>query len=661
MAYIGKTPSQATRSRFYYTATGGETSLSGVDNNGNTLVFSDGNFVDVILNGVTLVAGTDYNTTTTNTISGLSALTSSDVVEIIVYDTFSVFGGDVKGDFTIQNGTLTAGDATFTGTVSGINTDLVNDTTPQLGGNLDTNGNDITFGDNDKAIFGAGSDLQIYHASSTNNSVIQETGSGNLLIYASNISMADAGGNQFILMTDTGTGGTVELKHTTSTKLATTSTGIDVTGTVTADGLTVDGDITLNDNSPTIIFDDANGVDQNFTFAVNGGTANIQSRTDAGVNTTRLTVSSNGNIDFKGGDISFYESTGTTPKLFWDASAERLGIGTSNPSYKLHVRGADATANLVVGNTTEDTRLEVLTYQDDRVVLRSNDSGNTARSLAFETGTTERMRIDSSGNLLVGSTSDAGTDYHLLANDGFARHVRDSATVMILDRTTSDGSIALFRKDGTTVGSIESKNSDSMGVNLYPAGNIGVRGVPSAVIPFGNGSDRDATTDLGRVAHRFRNGYFSGGVYLGGTGAANKLDDYEEGTWTPALTTSGSAPTITYGVQDGTYTKIGRTVIVNCQLFLLSKSGGTGAVYMTGLPFAVDDILPNTSVESVGAMTFTNMAQDVSCAWPRANHGAGGIDFVWTDGGGDANVQTLNIGNIGSTWNIRMTVTYFTA
>ena len=55
--------------------------------------------------------------------------------------------------------------------------------------------------------------------------------------------MADAGGNEFILMTDTGTGGSVELKHTTSTKLATTATGIDVTGTVTADGLIVSGSI----------------------------------------------------------------------------------------------------------------------------------------------------------------------------------------------------------------------------------------------------------------------------------------------------------------------------------------------------------------------------------------------------------------------------------
>ena len=104
---------------------------------------------------------------------------------------------------------------------------------------------DVLYNDNIKAKFGAGSDLQIYHSSSTNNSVIQETGSGNLLIYASNISMADAGGNEFILMTDTGTGGTVELKHNTSTKLTTTSTGISVTGDISNAG----GSMTINSAS----------------------------------------------------------------------------------------------------------------------------------------------------------------------------------------------------------------------------------------------------------------------------------------------------------------------------------------------------------------------------------------------------------------------------
>lgn len=91
MAYIGKSPTgTGVRSRFYYTATAGATSLSGADDNSNTLVYSDGNYVDVSLNGIALVAGTDYNTSTTNTIAGLAALSAGDIVEVVVYDIFTV-------------------------------------------------------------------------------------------------------------------------------------------------------------------------------------------------------------------------------------------------------------------------------------------------------------------------------------------------------------------------------------------------------------------------------------------------------------------------------------------------------------------------------------------------------------------------------------------
>ena len=93
MAYIGRFSNNvAVQQTYFYTATGGETSLSGADSNGNSLVFTDGTYVDVYLNGVLLVKDTDYNVNTTNTIAGLSALSASDVVEIVVYDIFSIAG-----------------------------------------------------------------------------------------------------------------------------------------------------------------------------------------------------------------------------------------------------------------------------------------------------------------------------------------------------------------------------------------------------------------------------------------------------------------------------------------------------------------------------------------------------------------------------------------
>lgn len=65
----------------------------------------------------------------------------------------------------------------------------------------------------------------------------------------------------------------------------------------------------------------------------------------------------------------------------------------------------------------------------------------------------------------------------------------------------------------------------------------------------------------------------------------NVLDDYEEGTWTPVIKFGGNSVDITYEVQIGIYTKIGRMVIINCDLRLYSKGTSTGDVTIDGLPF----------------------------------------------------------------------------
>jgi hypothetical protein len=91
MAYIGKSPTgSGVRQRYHFTATGGETSLSGADDNSKTLKFTDGEYVDVYLNGILLVQGTDYGVGTANTISSLAALSANDIVEVVVYDIYNV-------------------------------------------------------------------------------------------------------------------------------------------------------------------------------------------------------------------------------------------------------------------------------------------------------------------------------------------------------------------------------------------------------------------------------------------------------------------------------------------------------------------------------------------------------------------------------------------
>ena len=115
MPYIGKSPSFGVRNRFVYVASSGATSVSGADANGATLTFTDGAFVDVYLNGVLLKPTTDYNTSTANTIAGLSALNTSDEVTVVVYDVFSVSdtvsatsGGAFQGAVGFNGGVSTA-------------------------------------------------------------------------------------------------------------------------------------------------------------------------------------------------------------------------------------------------------------------------------------------------------------------------------------------------------------------------------------------------------------------------------------------------------------------------------------------------------------------------------------------------------------------------
>ena len=121
MGYIGKSPNFGVRSRYIYTASAGATSISGSDDAGSTLSFSDGNYVDVFLNGVLLKPTTDYNTSTANTIAGLVALNLNDIVEIIVYDVFSVSdtvsaanGGTFSGAVNAKKNVVTIDAATYT-------------------------------------------------------------------------------------------------------------------------------------------------------------------------------------------------------------------------------------------------------------------------------------------------------------------------------------------------------------------------------------------------------------------------------------------------------------------------------------------------------------------------------------------------------------------
>ena len=227
-------------------------------------------------------------------------------------------------------------------------------------------------------------------------------------------------------------------------------------------------------------------------------------------------------------------------------------------------------------------------------------TGNFTSRGIDDNATSTAMTLDSSGNLLVGTTSTSGfqtsssaTGTIAYTGGAIASNVSGDAP-LYLNRLTSDGAIATFRKDGTTVGSIGVRDGD----NLYITGGTGsTKGIflndntlgPAATT---TGAGSDATTNLGASTIRFKDLYLSGGVYLGGTGAANHLDDYEEGTWTPTWQTgNGDLSGFSNSSQIGTYTKIGNTVRIFFQLSTSNAASitGTGGIVVLGLPFSADD------------------------------------------------------------------------
>tara|TARA_Y100000814_G_scaffold187232_1_gene137064 strand:+ start:80 stop:544 length:465 start_codon:yes stop_codon:yes gene_type:complete len=98
MPYIGKAPHQGVRNRFIYQATAGQTTFSGSDANALTLTYADAAYVDVYQNGILLKPATDYTSTSGTSVVLVTGASANDVVEIIVYDAFSIANSYTKSE-----------------------------------------------------------------------------------------------------------------------------------------------------------------------------------------------------------------------------------------------------------------------------------------------------------------------------------------------------------------------------------------------------------------------------------------------------------------------------------------------------------------------------------------------------------------------------------
>jgi hypothetical protein len=164
-------------------------------------------------------------------------------------------------------------------------------------------------------------------------------------------------------------------------------------------------------------------------------------------------------------------------------------------------------------------------------------------------------------------------------------------TNLYLNAEDSNNEHIRFRKDGADVGSIGSDGSD-LYIESSVSNHAGLRFAGGSILPRYNGSLADNAVDLGQIStnYRFKDLYLSGGVYLGGTGSANKLDDYEEGFYIGTITPSSSGSVTMQGAADSIgYTKVGRMVTVQGDFRISTVSSPVGNSRIS-LPFAVADL-----------------------------------------------------------------------
>jgi hypothetical protein len=307
-------------------------------------------------------------------------------------------------------------------------------------------GETLNFADNGKAIFGAGSDLQIYHDGS--HSYIKDVGAGDLRIWADSPNIATASGNKIFY----GNNGSAELYTSGGTlRLATTATGIDVTGTATMDGLSLDNAQYINFKNSSNVLTRSLGINGANTFYIGGIDADIGDILFVDGGTTRASFAN-------GGDISFYEDTGTTAKLFWDASAESLGIGNSAPTSALDVTGTATMDGLTVdGSSKFSGSVDESSSGGLSLKLGLIDASISNATDAF-VGVHDSGGIGSlAGDLLLVPRSSTGVDNSIQLFSG-------QTTPKLRQHIASNGDISFYEDTGTSPKFVWSASAESLGI-----------------------------------------------------------------------------------------------------------------------------------------------------------------------------------------------------
>ncbi len=296
-----------------------------------------------------------------------------------------------------------------------------------------TGTDDILFPDNAKILMGDSSDLQIYH--SGNDSYILDSGTGDLYL---------AGENNVRITSNTGleamatltANGAVTLFHDNAAKVATTSTGVDVTGTTTTDGLEV-----KNGTTQQLVIGNSGsyaGAEYGELLFKEGSTELARVKWNPSGNTFQL-------INNIAGPMTFATNNTTRMTI---TSGGSVGIGTSSPSGVLHTAGSgDQTVTFQAGG---ESKLEMkIDGNSDGCSIRFSDSDAASQgqiryqhstdALSFYTnGNNERLRIDNGGNVGINNASPSQK-----------LHVHGAAEFNAYDNTSGSGG---YNANGLLVG-----------------------------------------------------------------------------------------------------------------------------------------------------------------------------------------------------------------
>ena len=313
----------------------------------------------------------------------------------------------------------------------------------------------ITLPDNGKAIFGAGSDLQIYHDGF--NSFIVDQGTGDLAFRGSALIgfQNSAGTENYANFNDNGA---VNLYHDNSLKFATTSTGVDITGTVTSDGLTVQSnnylDIHDADNHVSGRLRNVSGSNNALAIEADPNNSASDSFINFKIDTSeKMRIRSTGHVEFNPVD-SF---SGLNNSI----------LGSSN-GYQYFMGGANGL------------------YLADNANLSNAIGIRDAGFLDFITGGTgEKMRITSTGNVGIGTTSPSRQLEIFKAGEAGAYRLKvkgdtDHTGIQIENTAVSNTNLLYTNPNHSqelymdAAGAFHIYNNSTHRFTVLPSGNVGI-------------------------------------------------------------------------------------------------------------------------------------------------------------------------------------------